>query len=191
MSALNNQELEAQFSKRVLKMLEPDFEVLGTEVRGVFPQTKGDVRIDAIISPRLKSDWKNKDVVFGLEFKSPRTASGVGDVTRLIRQAQDYTRTYFHPYGYIPIIICPGIKPYFERQPDRHISKAVYFFMSRLLGKNDIYELRNTKKDGIAITHNGDHVIWSQKRGVKDGRHMSLEVKFCNTKRGAHGSTAA
>lgn len=165
---------EKQFSTKVLTRLDPHFEVLAKEFYGTYKERKGKARIDAIIKPRDITNWKRKDVVFGIEFKSPDTMRGIGSATKVIVQAYSYGEAMFQEYGNIPVIICPSIKG--------GLSDEQYALAARVLGKFNILELKNTKTYGYSIWHNGSHVIWSEKYGVKDGKRMNFIRQRGNTK---------
>ncbi len=179
MTISNTYKDENEFRDKVLGRLSTHFDVLKKEASCRIPQYKHRLRIDAIITPKDKAEWKNKDVIFGVEFKHPMAACGIGDTTRLMCQVIDYSMAVFDVYGSIPIVICPGVRPFILK----YYGEKAYAMAARILGKKDIYELRNHCSYGYSIWHNGDHRIWSEREGVKDGRYMCLVRKFGNTNR--------
>lgn len=184
---------ENEFRDKILERLSIHFDVLKKEAHCKLPQYRNKLRIDAIITPKDKTGWKNQDVIFGVEFKHPMSARGVGDMTRLVCQAIAYSWAVFDTYGCIPVVICPGVRPSIAERYgkiSRHqtngettVGYKIYHDISRILGKHDIYELRNHNYYGYSIWHNGDHRIWSERNGVEDGRYMCLTRKFGNTNR--------
>jgi len=168
---------EKEFKDKVLDRLEPYFEILKKEHPGQFIPTRKLVKIDVLIKPRDFTDWKNKDFVFGIEFKSPDVMTRTKNLTELVCQAMDYSYTIFDTYNSIPIIICPSLK---AEITSKHGLKT-YQFVARILGKRCIYELRNHKFYGLSIWHNGEHRIWSEREGVKDGKRMKLIRKIGNS----------
>lgn len=167
---------EKLFVDKVVKDLSVYFhiqrEVFGTHFSGKR------IRIDLIISPINKSDWLNKNVVFGVEFKNPSTQTDCRNDTALIKQSIDYRHTNFDNYGYIPIIACPGFINSFSVNP-HEFSKAAYPFVSRLLCKLNCGELIHTKYYGWYIKFAGDHPVWSEKYGVMTaGKNWKFNTSF-------------
>ncbi|MBC6451284.1 hypothetical protein [Actinokineospora xionganensis] len=52
------------------------------------------------------------------------------------------------------------------------------FVMSRLLWRLGIGELANLEGEGWALLGQGNHVLWSERRGVHEARRWSLKRKF-------------
>lgn len=135
------------------------------------------LQIDFVIKPIDCSNWKNKKICFGLEFKDMPNLNQKGDTTdftKWLAQCVDYSNTNWDNYGYIYILTCPGItSSVFMNKVD---SSSL---LTRVLGHLGIGELKLLKTYGWTITLHGDHRIWSQKKGVETpGKMWNLERVF-------------
>ena len=75
---------ENEFSENWLEKLSVFF-LIEKQVSGIHLTGKR-MRIDAIITPKDKNNWKNKDIAFGIEFKSPTKIDRLHNQTNFMRQ---------------------------------------------------------------------------------------------------------
>ena len=159
---------EDQFSRVVLRRLSNHFdcytEVWGTHFTG---QRK---RIDAVIVPKEKTEWLNKDIKFGIEFKSPESEFDATKVSSLIRQAYDYIYTDWDEFGYMPVLICP-----FKVQKVYGGSDGEMNFLRRVIGKFGIGEIQN-RNNVLTIVFQASHVIWDE-YGVRLGSRWKFNYR--------------
>ena len=164
---------EKELADKVLARLEKHFDIVKRECYGEYIFTdKARPRIDAIIKPKDTSEWKNKDVYFGIEFKKPNISTK--NITEMFCQAYQYSMAIFDKYGSIPVLLCPPL----DHHMKGHRYEDSYFFLSRILGKQLIGEIKNHPHYGVSLWMNGSHRIWSERNGVE------LEGKRCNFIRG-------
>ncbi|CAH0998008.1 hypothetical protein EMA8858_04143 [Emticicia aquatica] len=164
--------MEKEFKVEVKNTLSNDFdfysEVQGTHFSGMR------LRIDDIVVPKDISNWKNKKVAFGIEYKDTKRIDGdTTNFTSWIAQCVDYANTKWDNFGYIYILTCPSIhSTSFIKEVDKE--KMLTKVMSHL----GIGELKNLDRYGWSIVLQENHRIWSEFRGVESGKHWSLERKF-------------
>lgn len=163
---------EQQFKATILQRLSNSFQIK-EEWSGTCFGKK--VRIDALIKPIDNSLWKNKDAIFGIEFKrdiqfsfDPNNKQSTGGQLDAIKQCIDYSYTSFDNIGRIPVFICPGFG---------FSSNEVSNEMQNLLGRFNIGELKVTDHDGLGLFMHQSIPIWSERRGVYKGKHWSLVTK--------------
>ena len=134
------------------------------------------LRIDAIIKPHNTSEWKNKDVAFGVEFKDVERFTKEQDTnnfTKWLSQCVDYAHTTWDGYGYLHVLACPKvIGVLLER--DLNYAGLLRNFMSQL-GVGELHEL---PWHGLSILMNGHHRIWSQSKGVESGKTYNMTRIF-------------
>ncbi|MDO6739389.1 hypothetical protein [Wenyingzhuangia sp. 2_MG-2023] len=159
---------ESEFKKHWLKKLEQHF-TIEEEVSGIHITGKK-LRIDAIIKPKDTSDWKNKNIVFGLEFKSPTKIDRLNNQLNYMRQCVDYSYTKFGDYGFIPILSCPQ----FELDETYSTSKALKT-LKHFLNTFNVGELGETYR-GYSILF-ADSYIWSSGK-VELGKRWLLKKKI-------------
>jgi len=97
---------EKLFRQLILNELSKHFtieeEVSGTHFSG------RKMKIDAILRPRDNSEWRNKELVFGLEIKNPLTwETNNRRDTDILAQCLDYSFTKFKGVKDIVIVMCP------------------------------------------------------------------------------------
>lgn len=155
---------EAALSACALALLEPYF-VAETEVYGTHASGRR-LRIDAILRPRDPQGWKDAGVAFGVEFKLAHQAGHVRSFMAWARQALDYRHVDWDGYGYLPVFTCPSML--------RSISEWDGFMIAHLLGQCGVGELAPFEREGWAMVMYGDHVMWSERRGVVEAKHRSL-----------------
>lgn len=127
------------------------------------------VIIDALIKPKDTTGWKNKDVIFGIEFKQFRESGAFfGDTTQIIKQAIDYSYSNFKGVGRIPILICPGlsIEGYCKERRDLHEQESM--ILRRVLAKFLIGELFYCHL-GLSIVFASSHKVWTSMSGILTG----------------------
>jgi hypothetical protein len=162
-------ESEQDLADRVLAELSEwfhiDREVAGSHYRG------RRLRLDAVLRPHDPSLWKDDDPFFGVEFKLCGTQKfqDTKDFTSWSAQAVDYTHVDWDGYGYMKVFMCPSASRYFS---DR--TAAV---MSRLLWQLGVGELAHLVGEGWTLLAQGDHALWSQRRGVFEAKRWSLLPK--------------
>lgn len=163
---------ESDVKRSVLLRLSSHFHVY-EEVWGTHWSGKR-VRIDAIITPIDDSDWKTKSPRLGIEFKNFRAFSGCFDLKNYSKwwgQCHDYAETNFDGHGYVPVFSYNGFSHYESRLKNPTASA----FAVRFWGRLGVGELR---PEELMFVMNGTNKIWSERRGVIDGRRISMERKF-------------
>jgi hypothetical protein len=162
---------EKHFKENVFNLLNKEFEI-DKEVTGIHFSGKK-LKIDAIIKPRVKNHWKNQEVVFGIEFKSPDKIKSTHDVTHWISQCVDYANCTWGDYKYIYILSCPGV---FENYSGSLIKEGKWF-IDRVISDMGVGQLMLHYKYGWCI-YLQTHLIWSENRGVISGKTWALKRKF-------------
>ena len=127
----------------------------------------GRKRIDMIITPKNKTLWKNKNISFGVEFKTPSNCSRK-DFSKLFRQAYEYSETDFHGFGEVPILISPGIQSYFTNTHEMFVVRGI-------MARFGIMELDLHHWAGMSILYNGTHRVWSYVKGCEDGKRLNFK----------------
>jgi len=162
---------EKEVVKLVLAKLEPHFIVL-TEQYLFNKNVKKRFTIDAIIKPKDNSLWLNKDIKFGIEFKGFKDNEiDEKHFYKQIRQCADYRYCIFEGEA-MPILLCPTIAKLKERY-----DIAQYNMFIKCLAAFNIGELKTTE-EGLSIVFSDTHIIWSEKKGVKEGKNNKLKGKF-------------
>lgn len=163
--------MEKYFVKETLQLLSKHFiikeQVLGTHFSGAR------LRIDAILQPVDVKTWKNKNVAFGIEFKSQDKLDSTKDKTLWIKQCIDYANTRWDEYGYLYIFSCPSI---FDQL--KYAVKDEGWLWNRILSNLGVGRLDNIKNYGWTFFLQDEHRIWSEKDGVVCGKKWSLKRKF-------------
>ncbi|MQA06401.1 MAG: hypothetical protein GEV07_28005 [Streptosporangiales bacterium] len=163
---------EREMADRVLARLPPWF-TIQREVTGQHCSGRR-LRIDAIIRPRQAHLWRNPNVALGVEFKMVPKCASIGDYTRWIAQAVDYTHVEWPGHGRLMILTCPGAASWLGAGID-HDSRAV-MVARRLAGQLGVGELVLRWSYGLALLLNGEHV-WSERHGISRGQHWGLTLK--------------
>jgi hypothetical protein len=169
---LTEEEFRYFVEQDIEKYFHIDREVWGTHLSGA------KLRIDAVIRPKDTSEWANKDISFGVEFKSPSMLKTLGSQLAFSKQCIDYTFTKFQNYGFLPILMFPKLTVdafITERcaQGYRHI------FNQYLVGEMDYYEHYCTeyKNKVLCIKMADTHCIWANGI-VYEGKRNKLIPKF-------------
>jgi len=169
---------EQKTASRILNELEPHFEI-ETEVWGRHFSGKN-LRIDAIIQPRDKTEWKNKKAALGIEFKcfepeNDRQLGQVNKYTQYAAQAVDYAHTSFGKYGYI-YVFCANL---YDSLDKHYHQNGARFWMSRIMAQLGVGDLGRTKWHGLTLRTGGDVRIWSKVNGPETGaKYFNLIRKF-------------
>lgn len=160
---------EAALRDTVLAALEPHF-LVQREVPGTTCDHATRLRIDAVLRPREPERWKNAAVALGVEFKDVLALTGdTRNFTSWLAQCIDYSHTTWDGYGRLPVFVCPSlVAGGFEQ--DRPI-------LTRVMGQLGIGELRDLDHYGWTFVLHDHHRMWSQLRGVEQGKHWSLAPK--------------
>lgn len=147
------------------------------------------LRVDAILRPRESEAWKDEHPVFAVEFKMPmlfHTGKGWGDTkdfTAWAAQSVDYTNSLWRSsFGEqrLRVFTCPSVTAPFENGPNNPNESTLSnpaFYMSRLLWQLGVGELAKLERNGWTLLGQGDHVLWSQRHGVHEGKHWSLKPR--------------
>lgn len=160
---------ENEFSENWLEKLSVFF-LIEKQVSGIHLTGKR-MRIDAIITPKDKNNWKNKDIAFGIEFKSPTKIDRLHNQTNFMRQCVDYSYTDFKNFGFIPILSCPRFELDKTYSDAKSLTALRHFLNSFQVG-----ELDNTHR-GLSIIFAEHHFIW-ENGSVHEGRYWSLKKNF-------------
>lgn len=99
------------------------------------------------------------------------------DFTGWAAQAINYTHVDWDGYGRLLIFTCPSPVRHFDKIEPQHDGINAAFVMSRLLWQLGVGELAPLERDGWTLLGQGNHVLWSQTRGVHEGRTWSLVPK--------------
>lgn len=161
---------EQEFKSSWLKKLDQHF-YIEEEVTGIHLTGKK-LRIDAIIKPKDTTDWKNKDIAFGVEFKSPTNIDRLNNQFSFMRQCVDYSYTEFKNYGFIPILSCPSFE-IDETYSDEKSLKALRHFLNSF----NVGELCDTYR-GTSIRFAEHHYIWVNGKVQHAGKTWGLKKKF-------------
>lgn len=164
---------ESDLKRGVIDRLSKHF-VVHEEVWGTHWSGKR-IRIDAIITPRDDSEWKTRSPKIGIEFKNFRKFNpsfDMKDYTRWWVQCHDYAETNFDGHGYVYVFSYNGFHHYKQRSAGRETAAA---FAVRFWGRLGVGEIQ---PDDLLFVMNGTNKIWSESRGVIDGRRMSMDRKF-------------
>jgi len=164
--------MEKDFKTEIQNKLKDHFDFF-PEIKGTHFSGKR-LSIDHIIIPKNNTEWKNKNIVFGLEYKDVGRIDGdTTNFTSWLAQCVDYANTNWDEYGYIYILTCPGIR-------SSEFMQAVDsdWMLARVMGHLGIGELKIIKNYGLTITLQDSHRIWSENKGVESGKKWNLERKF-------------
>ena len=160
---------EQEFSTRVLNRLNPHFNV-ETEIWGKHFDGRNK-RIDAIITPKDKSQWLRKDIAFGIEFKKPDVYADTTNVTSLIKQAIDYSYVnWSNGFKEIPILICPF------KVHETLCSNDEMIFIKKVLSKFNIGQIINDTNKGLTFMFSHEYHIWSERDGVTGGKRCNFII---------------
>jgi len=141
---------EELFTKIILGILEPFFKI-ETEVWGTHFSGKK-VKIDAILRPKNNSDWRNKDLVIGLEIKNPLLwETNNRRDTDVLAQCVDYSMSSFKDVNDMIVLVCP--------LPHKIKGDKLIRFISRY----NVGHLGFNSKDGICFYYGGQP-FWIEKR---------------------------
>lgn len=146
---------EEMFTHIILKCLEPYFEIR-REVWGThFSGRK--VKIDAILKPKDNREWRNKDLVIGLEIKNPLLwhTNNRRD-SDLLAQCVDYFMSKFSGVKDMIVLICP--LPI----------KVKSFELLRFISRYNVGHLGFDDKKGIGFYYAGQY-FWVEKREGRQG----------------------
>jgi hypothetical protein len=175
---------ERAFVDAVLEELEPVFHI-ERQVR-LTHWTGTRLVVDAVMRPREPEMWKDEDPVFAVEFKMPFLfhTSDEWDSTRAFTawaaQSVDYANSLWDgpPQQRLRVFTCPSATAPFEgigpANPDQPVLSDPAFHMPRLLWQLGVGELAKLEGDGWTLIGSGNHVLWSQGRGLQDGRRWGL-----------------
>ena len=135
---------------------------------------------------------KDELPVFAVEFKLPlafHTSEGWGstkDFTSWAAQAVDYANSTWDgpPKQRLRVFTCPSVTAPFERigpgDPTQPTLTDPAFFVPRFLWQLGVGELAKLEGDGWTLLGQGNHVLWSQRRGVADAKRWGLTPKAGN-----------
>lgn len=164
--------MEKDFKNLIFERLSEHF-YFESEVHGVHFSGKK-LRIDHIITPKDTSQWKNKNVSFGIEYKDLERIDGdTKNFTKWLAQCSDYANTSWGDFGYIHVLICPGI---YKSQFIKKIDES--WLLPRVMAQLGVGELKELDNYGLTITLNDSHRMWSEENGVEEGKRWALERKF-------------
>lgn len=170
----------------VLDALMPYFRVT-RQVSGTHP-TGRRLRLDALVAPRDPEEWKNPEIVLGIEFKSAFLGRSSGERTKVTAQLIDYSMTSWDGIGQIPIFSCPGFRfQNYKLSPNHHPEyiRGHQYAFSRLMKDFNVGELLEHKRYGWSFVLANTHDIWTELTGVSEGRNWMLKAKAGNRGIGA------
>jgi hypothetical protein len=165
---------EKAFCDEIFTILEPAF-VIHRQVGGTH-FTGAQFWLDAVVTPRDPTLWKNPKVALGIEFKDVvRLRGDTNNFTKWLAQCVDYSNTRWDRFGYIFIFACPSLV---EDIPAGHSRNDVVRVLNAVMGQLGIGELRNVQHHGWSFILHNQHRIWSYSRGVEEGCRYTLERRF-------------
>jgi len=160
---------EEKFALCLEDKLSPFFhikkQVLGTHLTGK------KMRIDLIITPKDTTDWKNKNIAFGIEIKSPTKLDRLNGQLGFMKQCVDYSYTNFKDYGFIPILAYPDFAIDNTYATEKSLTALRHF-----LNQFQVGELKETYR-GLSIIFAEHHFIWYNGI-VGEGKKWTLKRKF-------------
>lgn len=166
---------ERTYSQEVLQKLDKYFTVQ-EQVRGTHYSGKRLI-IDAIIKPRDASLWANKDIALGVEFKlTDSIREDARKFTGWVAQCVDYANTDWDEHGLVHVFACPGID--IKDLPIEFRDRNVVRFAERMMSQFGVGSLKHDSYLGHYLALQSDHVIWSDKYGVQEGKRWKLERKY-------------
>lgn len=134
------------------------------------------MRLDAVLRPRNPQEWKNPKVALGVEFKDVVRFSQNYDTKNLtswLAQCVDYANTQWDGYGFIYVFACPGLV---DQVPPNVLGNDM--FVCNFMGQMGVGELKKLKNSGLTFLLHCQHRIWSQTKGVEEGKNYNLVRKF-------------
>lgn len=162
---------ERALSNMILSRLSPFFNIK-EEVKGILTTPNGikeKYRIDAVIAPKDVSEWKNKNIAFGIEFKSIEVSEKMKGIAKLYAQAYNYQFVDWEGFGKIQILICPPIN---TGNPETDS------YLKRIMAYHNLGELGSIhSRKYLAILYNETHRIWSENYGVSEGKYRNFETR--------------
>lgn len=154
---------EKDVSSQILTTLERYFFVY-REVDGAH-WTGKKVRIDAVLRPRPHLGFFDSTCSIGLEIK--RGVDGLGEITKQISQAVDYTNSVFDGFGSMYVFCYPD--------PNEGGWGQQVSFYERFIGQLGVGFLGT--RGGLRLRLKG-HNLWSESDGTQDAKNWSLKRKF-------------
>lgn len=169
---------ESQVASDVLRRLAPHFHIHEQVVGRHWSGRR--MVIDAIVVPKDDSLWKTKAPRLGIEFKNFHKfeeSFDTKDYTKWWAQCHDYAETDFEGHGYVYVFAYNGFSHYRAAVGDGWHNQAV-----RIFGQLGVGELAQSHdgwpaQQSLIFTLKG-HPMWSEARGVVDGKNWSMERKF-------------
>lgn len=170
---------EAEYKAIIFDKLYPYFHVK-KEVTGYFFGNR--CRIDAVITPKDNTQWANKNISFGVEFKhfsenyegKGEKSANLGYYAKQFKQIIDYSYTVFNDYGRLPILICP---PLFNNMGNMPGSSSALQLIKNCMGQCNVGELCIDPRTGLTIYFNTLHRIWSERYGIGIGKTQQFLIK--------------
>lgn len=172
---------EAVFQTKMLDFLSSDFKILKEQAVGYIRDNR--VFIDAIIEPIDKSLWKNKNVKFGIEFKSIEKIKQQKQINQFIAQCVSYSFTDFKGYDNLLIAACPSSysKLYRATQDRQYHWSNEYGIagrMHRFLGAFGVAEF--VSEAGVVKLILNTNVIWEKSGKEEKGKFIKSTVERLN-----------
>ena len=128
------------------------------------------MKIDAVITPKDTTDWKNKEIAFGINFKLPKKLEDLHSLISLMGEYVDYSNTKFEGYGFIPILACTAFEVDYTYS-DRRTLTAFRHFMN-VFNIGEICQIYR----GLTIAF-AENYIWND--GVAEGgKRWLFKKKF-------------
>lgn len=130
------------------------------------------LRIDSILTPKDTTEWKNKNIALGVEFKDHKRIQGdMTNYTKLISQAVDYANTKWDGFGYIPVFIQTDFSVYGD-------SKEFEFVFPRVLSALGVGQFIKHDFYGWTFYFQGQDIIWCERDGIRRGKYWNLKRTF-------------
>jgi hypothetical protein len=175
------EENEDSLIDAVLEALSGSFDIR-RQVGGTYINGKR-MRIDTVLVPKDKENWKDQDIALGVEFKSC-FLSETRELTGALGQLIDYSLTTWDDFGQLPIFVCPGLRP--PRTESRSdFTEGYRYCFSRVMKEFNIGELLPHSYYGWSLVMAGTHDMWTKRTGISEGKNWSLKRKYGNRGVGA------
>lgn len=170
---------ESHYKTRVLQLAEDHFRIRREVVGKLFNNR---CKIDAIITPKDLTNWANKEICFGVEFKhfsenyngKGTESANMGYYTKQFKQIIDYSYAEFPGLGRIPILISP---PIFNNMTGLFEQKQAQL-IKNCMGQCNVGELYIDDRNGLSIIFNTGHNVWNAKWGVGIGKTALFKTKI-------------
>lgn len=162
---------EQEFSESILQRLAHHFDIRREWWGTCFGKR---VRIDALLKPKDVGEWKNRDIILGVEFKRDHFKSAFNKQLDGMKQCIDYSYTTWDGINdRIPIFFCPG---FLISERDGY-NPLVHLLNRFNVGELKVNGCYGNQSGNLMFVMSGYHVIWSIEHGIDLGKSWNLKSK--------------